>query len=753
MKRIYTVVLLLALIVSAGYSQKASWQNLPDGFMDNPPIKPVYICLQINADAVEFDYESDDFDTFWALTSKEYSNFGIISGESDGPGDNDIRMKAAWDEDFLYIGMKVTDDFILDPASGAELLDEFEIYWATYPDYWHPLGDTATTHVDRVVAHSRFPHLGGFKTGDWSLANFSTAVWDDYTAAWDLDPWGPSATPWAVTWGVGAEALLLDARYEKVDANNFNFLAIIPWFEAVADFIPRADTALSIEVKYNDEDPEQEPKCSKSFAGLDNNAYWTTYYCGVFSLLEEEDLTVPVLSDVTPLSVTSAEDVSISFSVSEDAMVYMVPLATAADEASIIAAAGNLKVAAVSGADSIGIHCSAAGDNVLYAIDYSGNISAVSPTIVTAADVIAPVLSDVLDPVEIRDNATFISDESAMAYLVPAGTTADEASIIAAALGEVAVVATETAKINTNGIVVIGSSYELYAIDCMGNISTAGTFTVIDDITPPVLNRVTSPVESGAGQGIRLRSNEDGWAYLVPEGTVADSASVTAAAVGEVETAINKDKYIGTVGMAPANYWLFAIDLSGNLSDTSFVEVTPDVTGPVLTDVTDTVDIQVSTDVSATSNEEAMLYLVPAGTVADKASIIAAAVAEAAATAGTPVVMDISAVALGSYELYGIDLQDNISDTSYVEIMQTAVGISENRARMFNVYPNPVVDIIYVKNAESIQKIEIVNMLGQNVKIFDVVNNSHDVSDLSGGIYIIRMHSDGEVFVKSLIKK
>ncbi|MCK4750742.1 MAG: T9SS type A sorting domain-containing protein, partial [Bacteroidales bacterium] len=60
---------------------------------------------------------------------------------------------------------------------------------------------------------------------------------------------------------------------------------------------------------------------------------------------------------------------------------------------------------------------------------------------------------------------------------------------------------------------------------------------------------------------------------------------------------------------------------------------------------------------------------------------------------------------------------------------------------------------IYVKNAESIQKIEIVNILGQNVKIFNVVNNSHDVSDLAGGIYIIRMHSDGDVFVKSLIKK
>jgi len=816
--------------------------------MDNPPIKPVYICLQINDGAVDFDYESDDFDTFWALTSKEYSDFGIISGESDGPGDNDVRMKAAWDDDFLYIAMKVTDDHILDPASGAELLDEFEIYWATYPDYWHPLGDTATKHVDKVLAHSRFAHLGGYKTGDWALADYSTAVWDDYTAAWVLDPWGPSATPWAVTWGVGAENLLLDARYEKVDANNFNFMAIIPWYEAVADFIPRADTALSIEVKYNDEDPEQEPKCSKSFAGLDNNAYWTTYYSGVFSLLAEEDLVVPVLSDVTPLAVTSAESTSISFTVSEDAMVYFVPLATAADEASIIAAAGDIKIAAVLGDNSIGIHCAAAGDNVLYAIDYSGNISVVSPTIVTEADVIAPVLSDVLDPVEIRDNSTFISDESAMVYLVPEAVYADEAAIVAAALGEVAAGAGATAKINTNGIVSIGDNYELYAIDCLGNISVAGTFAVIDDITPPVLNRVFATRESGVN--IRLRSNEDGWAYVVPEGTVADSASIAAAAVGEVETVINKDKNISSTGLAINNdttaYWLFAIDLSGNISDTTFFKITPDVTAPVVTltndtvqvgtdvsvtineagmaylvpagtvadsasittdavgevalaaataggistvsleagnyelyaidavgnisdtayvwltiddqtapilsDVTASVDTKTDTEISATSDEDASLYLVPSGTAADKASIVAAAVVEAAATANTAVVMDISGVELGDYKLYAIDAVDNISLPADVKIMST-VGIAENRSSQVGFYPNPVADVLHLMNAGSIQKIEIANILGQNVKILDVVNDIHDVSDLEAGLYFVRMHIEGAVIVKSMIKK
>ena len=132
--------------------------------------------------------------------------------------------------------------------------------------------------------------------------------------------------------------------------------------------------------------------------------------------------------------------------------------------------------------------------------------------------------------------------------------------------------------------------------------------------------------------------------------------------------------------------------------------------------------------------------------------VVAAAVVEAAATADTPVVMDISGVDLGNYDLYAIDAVDNISVATAVEIM-SSVGISEDRASQFGIYPNPVSDVLHVMNAESIQKIEIANILGQNVKVFSVVNDNLDVSDLESGLYFVRMYLEGEVVVKSMVKK
>ena len=748
MKKVYTMMLLMVLIVTTGFAQKTSWQNLPTGFMDNPPIKPVYICLQINDGTPQFDYENDSFDTFWALTDKEYTFPGVVNGrDSEGAGDNDVLMKAAWDDDFLYIGMKVTDDFINDPASGEALLDQFEIYWASYPDYWHAVGDTATTHLDKVVAHTRFPHLGGYKTGDWGLSNGATAVWDDYTAAWSLDPWGPSATPWAVTWGVGAENLLLDSRYEKVDDNNFNFMAIIPWYEAVGDFVPKADTAISVEVKYNDEDPGKDTKCSKSFANLSNDAYWTTYYSGVFNLLAEEDLVAPVLTAVSPLAALSDESVFISFTVSEDAMVYMVPLATTADEASIIAAAGGAKVAAVTGVNQITTHNLLAGDYVLYAIDYSGNMSIVSPTIAVSADVTAPTVSEVSDTVEVRQNASCISDETAMAYLVPEAVYANKDSIIAAAVGSKACAKGAKVNIGTTGLIL--GSYEIYVIDAVGNISLPGAVEVIDDITIPVLSKVLAQYEDGKDVTFRIK-NEAGTVHLVPEAEYADLAAIEAASIGQTTAKKNKNAKIATAVGTLGNYILYAVDLSNNVSVGNVILMVDDMTNPVV--VVDSSRVARGADVLVTANEDATVYLVAAGTEAVKDSIVAASVGNVAATEATEAAISSTGLTVGNYQVFAIDGFDNISKGVAVEIV-TPVGISESYSKMYGVYPNPVVDMLYLRNSEDIQKIEIANIQGQYIRVINVVNNSHNVSDLESGIYLLRMHVAGKVITQKIIKK
>ncbi len=274
---------------------------------------------------------------------------------------------------------------------------------------------------------------------------------------------------------------------------------------------------------------------------------------------------------------------------------------------------------------------------------------------------------------------------------------------------------------------------------------------MVDDLTPPVLVVDSSRVAEGAD--VLVTVDEDATAYMVIAGTEGTKDAIIAASVGDVAATAATEAAISTTGVALGNYELYAIDAFDNISKKVAVEIVfVDVVAPVLSDVTASVDTKTETEISATSDEDATLYLVPEGTTADKASIVAAQVVEAAATAATPVVMDISAVALGNYDLYAIDASDNISAASVVVIMST-VGVSDSYSKMFGVYPNPVGDVIYIRNSENIQKLEIANILGQNIKVINMVNNSHSVSDLESGIYFLRMHVDGEIITQRIVKK
>lgn len=372
---------MLAFFVSAGFSQLVPWQDLPEDYATTQPTKSEYSVLKISG----FDYQSDDFDTFWSLTPNVDTISYKYGTESLGDDDNTVTFKAAWDEDFIYIGFKVTDDYIAEPTDS--IADYFEIYWATYPEYWQAIMDTASNHTAEVAAYARWAETGARKTGSWKLVNGPTAVWDDYTGAWNSDPWGPSETPYAISWGAPADAFLLDQVYEKLDETHYTYLAVIPWYDAMAGFEPIADTTLSFEVKLNDIDPGSQ-KTSLAWGTGDNNAYWSCYYAGFFHLYE--DLVAPTLSSV---SATVEKGLDLSVTCNEDAMIYMVPEGTTADKASIIAA--NVGEVAAKGDEATTINTTglSIGNYELYAIDFGNNISDATVTEVISAAGIAQDVS------------------------------------------------------------------------------------------------------------------------------------------------------------------------------------------------------------------------------------------------------------------------------------------------------------------------------------------------------------------------
>ena len=80
-------------------------------------------------------------------------------------------------------------------------------------------------------------------------------------------------------------------------------------------------------------------------------------------------------------------------------------------------------------------------------------------------------------------------------------------------------------------------------------------------------------------------------------------------------------------------------------------------------------------------------------------------------------------------------------------------GIAENAAA-FNIYPNPVADKLFIETEATVEEVTIYTLTG--VMIYSEVdynNNTINVSDLSGGVYFIKVRTDNGEVVKRFIKK
>lgn len=74
----------------------------------------------------------------------------------------------------------------------------------------------------------------------------------------------------------------------------------------------------------------------------------------------------------------------------------------------------------------------------------------------------------------------------------------------------------------------------------------------------------------------------------------------------------------------------------------------------------------------------------------------------------------------------------------------SALSITENELETFRVYPNPTSDVLNIKSSKAIDNINVFNLLGQSVAKFsknDIIDSSIDLSNLSKGLYLVKITS------------
>lgn len=84
----------------------------------------------------------------------------------------------------------------------------------------------------------------------------------------------------------------------------------------------------------------------------------------------------------------------------------------------------------------------------------------------------------------------------------------------------------------------------------------------------------------------------------------------------------------------------------------------------------------------------------------------------------------------------------------------TSTEVDEiNNINTIKVYPNPANNLITVNSNFDIQKVEILDLTGKIIKSIHQSNNPINISELTKGIYFLKIYSNDDVFSKKIIKQ
>lgn len=100
-------------------------------------------------------------------------------------------------------------------------------------------------------------------------------------------------------------------------------------------------------------------------------------------------------------------------------------------------------------------------------------------------------------------------------------------------------------------------------------------------------------------------------------------------------------------------------------------------------------------------------------------------------------------------------------DTGTLEIDRIVINNSNsplssdsfNLSNVFYLYPNPASNLISLNINKDFNKLEIYNVSGQLIKKSDNSNKVIDISELSNGIYLLKVYSDNNIFSSKFIKE
>lgn len=265
------------------------------------------------------------------------------------------------------------------------------------------------------------------------------------------------------------------------------------------------------------------------------------------------------------------------------------------------------------------------------------------------------------------------------------------------------------------------------------------------DLEPPVLTLHSNDI-LGIGKDIMVTSSEGGMVYLMSVNVGYPTLEyIQTNALDSVEVIADSTAIISTASLEQKDYWLFASDSSGNISQEIKVTLL-DLTPPVLTVESDTVE---QNDlIYVTSTKSGYVYIVPVGTPVSE--IEDSAIASVKVEGGVEKFILTTGLDVQEYWVFAVD--ENLVTSDHVTIL--IIGIPGKISSSLKIYPNPVRDFIHLDIDQTVSSIKLYNVFGIMILEDVSAESCIDLSRLNKGIYFIRIQTGkGDIYTGKVLKE
>ncbi|WP_179316173.1 T9SS type A sorting domain-containing protein [Winogradskyella undariae] len=97
-----------------------------------------------------------------------------------------------------------------------------------------------------------------------------------------------------------------------------------------------------------------------------------------------------------------------------------------------------------------------------------------------------------------------------------------------------------------------------------------------------------------------------------------------------------------------------------------------------------------------------------------------------------------------------------IACSTWTFTTESSLGIEDNTFEAFSVYPNPTSGVLNIQSTQDVDNVTVFNLLGQSVASFtknEITNSSINLSELSEGLYLVRVTSGDKTETLRVTKK